>query len=352
MACGTGAALCWALGFVAARHGIDVGLSPLVLALHRFVRPGLVLLPFVANSGWRNLDGIGWGHGFALAVFGGLPLALLSYLGYLFVPLGHGGIIQPSCAALGGMILARVVLKEPLPARRVVGALVIVIGLAVIGAEAFRTIGAHGVGGDFLFVAAGCFFAVFGMLVRRWRVAAMQAVAVTSILSLVGLPILLFTFDNMVAAGFWENLFQAVVQGTLNRPGRPDPFAELAPSHCSAFRGRRYFRRLTVRAADRVRRAGHRAERLATCRIGDRRRRLPADAAGVRSSRLAGSQKLSHAVERPQNIFGRIGVRKPHITFTQHAKVRPADHRDAGIFRSALASVFAFQPVRLMLGNA
>jgi drug/metabolite transporter (DMT)-like permease len=218
VACGAGAALCWALGFVAARHGIDVGLSPLVLALHRYVWPGLVLLPFVAGSRWRNLGGVGWGHGFALAVFGGLPLALLSYLGYLFVPLGHGGIIQPSCAALGGMILARFVLKEPLPARRVVGALVIVVGLAVIGAEAFQTIGAHGVGGDFLFVAAGCFFAVFGMLVRRWRVAAMQAVTVTSILSLVGLPMLLFTFDNMVAAGFWENLFQAVVQGTLTGP--------------------------------------------------------------------------------------------------------------------------------------
>ncbi len=218
VACGAGAAFCWALGFVAARHGIDVGVSPLVLALHRFAWPGLVLLPFVAVRGWRNLGGIGWGHGFALAVFGGLPLALLSYLGYLFVPLGHGGIIQPSCAALGGMILARVVLKEPLPARRIVGALVIVAGLAVIGAEAFRTIGAHGVGGDLLFVAAGCFFAVFGMLVRRWRIAAMQAVAVTSILSLIGLPMLLFTFDNMVAAGFWENLFQAVVQGTLTGP--------------------------------------------------------------------------------------------------------------------------------------
>lgn len=218
VACGAGAALCWALGFVAARHGIDVGMSPFVLALHRYVWPGLVLLPFVATSGLRDLGGIGWRRGFTLAVFGGLPLALLSYLGYLFVPLGHGGIIQPSCAALGGMILARFVLKEPLPARRVVGALVIVLGLAVIGAEALRTIGARGVGGDLLFVAAGCFFAVFGMLVRRWRVAAMQAVTVTSILSLVGLPMLFFTFDNMVAAGFWENLFQAVVQGTLTGP--------------------------------------------------------------------------------------------------------------------------------------
>ena len=41
--CGAGAALCWALGFVAARHGVLIGLSPLVIALHRFVWPGLAL---------------------------------------------------------------------------------------------------------------------------------------------------------------------------------------------------------------------------------------------------------------------------------------------------------------------
>jgi drug/metabolite transporter (DMT)-like permease len=219
MVYGTGAALCWAVGFVAARHGVDIGLSPFVLALHRYVWPGLVLIPFVAAKGLGDLGGIGWRRGFALAVFGGLPLALLSYLGYLFVPLGHGGIIQPSCAALGGLMLARLVLKEPLPTRRVAGALAMVVGLIVIGAEALRTIGAHGVGGDLLFVAAGSFFAVFGMLVRLWRVPAMQAAAVTSVLSLLGLPILLFSFDNMLAAGFAENLLQVVAQGALAGAG-------------------------------------------------------------------------------------------------------------------------------------
>jgi drug/metabolite transporter (DMT)-like permease len=217
--CGAGAALCWALGFVAARHGIDVGVSPLVLALHRYVWPGLLALPFLVKSGFAEIRSVGWGHGFTLAAFGGLPLALLSYVGYVFVPLGHGGIIQPSCAALGGLLLARFVLKEPLPARRVAGALVIVVGLAVIGTEALRTIGAHGVGGDLLFVAAGCFFATFGMLVRRWRIAAMQAVAITSVLSLVCLPFLAFSYDNLIAAGFWENLLQAIVQGTLAGAG-------------------------------------------------------------------------------------------------------------------------------------
>jgi len=219
VACGAGAALCWALGFVAARHGIDSGLSPLVVALHRYIWPGLALLPFAAANGFSDFSKLGWGRGFTLALFGGLPLALLAYIGYLFVPLGHGGIIQPSCAAVGGLMLSRLVLKEPLPSRRVVGALVIVLGLGVIGAEALRTIGPHGVGGDLLFVAAGCFFAMFGMLVRMWRVPAMQATTITGVLSLTGLPILLFSFDNMLTAGFYENLLQAVVQGALAGAG-------------------------------------------------------------------------------------------------------------------------------------
>jgi drug/metabolite transporter (DMT)-like permease len=215
VACGVTAAICWALGFVAARQGVSVGMSPLVIAMHRYIWPGLALLPFVAANGFRDLGGIGWGRGFVLALFGGLPLALWSYIGFLFVPLGHGGVIQPSCAALGGMLLARFVLKEPLPGRRIAGALAMVLGLFIIGAEALRTIGAHGVGGDLLFVAAGSSFATFGMLVRLWRVPAMRAAAITSVLSLVGLPIVVVEFDNLLAAGLLENLFQAVVQGAL-----------------------------------------------------------------------------------------------------------------------------------------
>jgi drug/metabolite transporter (DMT)-like permease len=215
VACGAGAALCWAFGFVVARHGIDVGVSPFVLALHRYFWPGLALLPFVLGNSFRDLGGIGWGRGSLLALFGGLPLALSSYLGYVYVPLGHGGVIQPSCAALGGMLLARLVLKEPLPARRIAGGLAMVAGLCIIGAEALRTIGAQGIGGDLLFVVAGGLFALFGMLVRLWRVPAMQSVAITSVLSLVAVPFLLFRFNNLLAAGFAENLLQAVVQGAL-----------------------------------------------------------------------------------------------------------------------------------------
>jgi drug/metabolite transporter (DMT)-like permease len=219
--CGIGAAIFWAMGLVAARHGIVVGLSPLDIAIHRFVWPGLALLPLLLRDGIADLGGIGWGRGVALTLFGGLPLALLSYSGFQIVPLGHGGVIQPSCAALGGLVLAALVLREKLPLRRATGALAIVFGLGLIGAEALTTIGAHGLLGDFLFVAAGFSFATFGMLLRLWRVTPMRAVGVTSAVSLAALPIQALTagFATLLEAGFWENLLQALVQGVFAGAG-------------------------------------------------------------------------------------------------------------------------------------
>src|SRR5262249_39567169 len=111
IACGTGAALFWAAGFVVARHGIALGFSPAEIVFHRFAWAGLVFLPFVARRGFGVLGGVGGGKAVALRVLGGPPLSFLSYAGFLFVPLAHGGVIQPSCAALGGLALATLVLK-------------------------------------------------------------------------------------------------------------------------------------------------------------------------------------------------------------------------------------------------
>jgi drug/metabolite transporter (DMT)-like permease len=110
------------------------------------------------------------------------------------------------------------VLGEPLPPRRIAGALTIVFGLCVIGAEALSTMGRSGFTGDLLFAAAGTSFAIFGMLVRRWHIDATRAMTVTSVLSLSGLPLLYFSWQNFIAAGFLENLLQAVVQGIFAGP--------------------------------------------------------------------------------------------------------------------------------------
>ena len=129
--------------------------------------------------------------------------------------------IQPSCAATGGLLLAAWVLKEKLPLTRIAGAAVIVGGLVVIGGEAVTTIGIHGVAGDLMFVAAGVFFATFGMQLRLWRLAPARAMVIVSVESLAFIPIywLAHGFEAMLAMGWRENAMQAVMQGILAGPG-------------------------------------------------------------------------------------------------------------------------------------
>ena len=202
VACGAGAALCWALGFVAARHGVTVGVSPLVLALHRYVWPGLALLPFRRQHRLARPRR----HRLGPRICAGAvrrTAARAAELYRLFVCSArpwrrHPAVVRGigrHCAGAAG-VEGAVAARAASPARWRWFS-----GSCIIGTEALRTIGAHGVGGDLLFVAAGGFFAMFGMLVRLWRVPAMRAAAITSVLSLVGLPILLFKFDNLACRG-------------------------------------------------------------------------------------------------------------------------------------------------------
>jgi len=218
--CGVGAALCWALGFVATRHGLKLGFTPADLLMHRFLWSGIAFLPIVLREGLGNLAGIGWGRGLLLMVLGGPVMSLISYTGFLLVPLGHGSVIQPSCATLGGIFLAAVLLRERISLSRLSGAIVIVGGLVVIGAESIGHIGPHGVLGDLIFVLTGFMFAGFGMLLRYWRVSAFSAATVISVLSLVLLPVYaaVIGFGHVIALGFGENALQALAQGILAGP--------------------------------------------------------------------------------------------------------------------------------------
>jgi drug/metabolite transporter (DMT)-like permease len=147
-------------------------------------------------------------------------MSLISYTGFLYVPLGHGSVIQPSCATLGGLLLAALFLKERISASRLAGAIVIVGGLCVIGAESIGHIGIDGVQGDLIFVLTGLMFAGFGALLRHWRVSAVSAALVINVLSLLLLPIYLVSggLARIAAIGVTENAIQALAQGVLAGP--------------------------------------------------------------------------------------------------------------------------------------
>jgi len=211
--------MAWAAGFAVAKHGISIGFSPADLAVHRYVWTGLLLIPLVFHYGIADLGGVGWGRGFVLAALSGPTQALVAYTGFILVPFGHGTTIQPATAALAGILLAALLLKERLAASRILGAIVITAGLVVLGIESFATIGTHGIGGDLLFATAGALWAMFGIMLRQWRVSGMRVAAAVGLMSvLVYAPIYLLIYGSghLFIFGWTETLLQIVVQGFIS----------------------------------------------------------------------------------------------------------------------------------------
>jgi len=216
--CGIAAALFWAAGLVAAKHGVAVGLTPSDMAFHRFVWSGVLLVPALWRMGMADLGGAGWGRGLIILLLAGPLQAVSSYTGFTLAPLGHGAVIHPASAALGGLLLATLVLKEPLSTARLVGVIAIVCGLIVFAGEAVTSIGLHALAGDSLFATAGLMWATFTLCLRRWRMDGMHAAMIVGVLSLfiyAPLHALLFGFHTMIAAGWIENLIQIAVQGVF-----------------------------------------------------------------------------------------------------------------------------------------
>lgn len=216
--CGIAAATCWGAGFVAAKHGIVKGLAPTDLAFHRFVWSGLLLMPLVARAGLGDLGGVGWPRGLVILLLAGPLQAITSYTGFTLAPLGHGAVIHPAAAALGGTLLAYLVLGEPLTRARIVGVTGIVLGLVVFAGEAITTLGGGAPLGDVLFMGSGLMWAVFTICLRQWRISGIMAARIIGALSLLiyaPLYAFLIGFDRMIAAGPVENLIQIVVQGVF-----------------------------------------------------------------------------------------------------------------------------------------
>lgn len=216
--CGIAAAICWGAGLVAAKHGITAGLAPTDIAFHRFVWSGLLMAPVVLRAGPSKLGGLGWSRGLIILILAGPLQAILSYTGFTLAPLGHGAVIHPGTAALGGLVLAWLVLGEPFTRARLFGIGAILLGLVVLAGEAITTIRGNALTGDMLFATAGLMWAAFTICLRGWRTSGMLAAQVVGVLSLLiyaPLYAVLVGFDRMIAAGLAENLLQIAVQGVF-----------------------------------------------------------------------------------------------------------------------------------------
>ncbi len=215
--CGCLLAVAAATSFAFARLGILGGMLASDLTLLRFVTAGLLLFPVLLRYGVLSLAGIGWPRGLVLLATGGPLFILPQAAGYHFAPLAHGGVIAPATVTVASTIMAAVFLGERLSRTHVIGASLVLAGIMLIGWNGlFAAPGSQTWIGDLLFIGSSLLWACFSVLLRVWRLDAVRAVAVVSVLSAVitvpgylvwvGLP-------HFLALPLGSTALQSLVQG-------------------------------------------------------------------------------------------------------------------------------------------
>jgi drug/metabolite transporter (DMT)-like permease len=213
---GLSAALIWAAYLSYSRAGALSGLAPGDIVFLRYSVAGLVMLPWLLWHGWRDLAGVGWGRGAALAVGAGPLFVGLTALGYNFAPLSHGAVLQPSTVALVSLILGWAIFGEAMRLNRVVGTLAILSGIVLIASRSGFVAEPGAWRGDIIFVCSAMLWVSYTVLLKRWSVGALQATAAVSVISaLVILPIFLLGegASRLAALPRSELLIQFAVQG-------------------------------------------------------------------------------------------------------------------------------------------
>lgn len=217
--CGATMALGASLSFTAARAGILGGLLAVDMIFARFIVAGLIMLPLLVRFGVRDLAGIGWRRALMLTFLGGAPFALLQTGGYGFAPLAHGAVIAPSTVTIVSTIGAALFLRERLSRNHLVGAAIVLGGIVLVGWDGLvQPSDERAWLGDLMFFVSSVLWAGFTLLLRHWRVPALRATAVVSVLScLVATPVYLTAMGtaHLQALPLGSLAFQGLVQGGL-----------------------------------------------------------------------------------------------------------------------------------------
>lgn len=219
IAAGIAAAIIWATYLVFAKSGTSHGLAPQDFVLLRFGTAAAIMLPWLVRNNPRTLGGVGWWRATLLMLLAGPPFILLGTGGYIFAPLAHGAVIQPSTVTLASMMAAAILLKERVTRDKLIGVGMIIAGLVVIASHASRMGGGHVWIGDLLFVAAGLSWTGFTILIKRWELGALAVTAAVSIVSaIVVVPATLIwgDFSRIAALPPGTLVAQIIVQGVLS----------------------------------------------------------------------------------------------------------------------------------------
>lgn len=203
---------------LATRYGVTTTLTPIDLALLRYVIPSLVLFPILLRHGFGAKIGSVWLL-MLIVIGGGLPFGLIGMVGAQFAPASHMGALLPGSMPVFVAILSAIILGERFALGRIFGLGVIVLGVVcVVGTAIIGTVGgAHVLLGDALFIGAGVFWAIYTVAYRKsgldpWHGAAL----ICFWSSILVIPIWLMSPGAALLDAPWPDIaLQVAAQGIL-----------------------------------------------------------------------------------------------------------------------------------------
>jgi len=153
---------------LATRLGVTTTLTPIDLALLRYVIPAIALLPVLLRKGFLP-NGVPPLILVLIVVGGGLPFGLLGMAGAQFAPASHMGALLPGSMPVFVAILSVIILGERYSKGRIIGLGIIVLGVVcVVGAALSGSASGPAVlFREALFISAGVFWAVYTIAYRK-----------------------------------------------------------------------------------------------------------------------------------------------------------------------------------------
>jgi drug/metabolite transporter (DMT)-like permease len=211
------AAICvavWTTFLLLSRHGAKGTLLPTDMAALRFGVAGLVTLPIVARHG---LGGLSLRQALALTLTAGPLFSLFAYTGFSLAPASHAGALMPGLLPFWTILLGWLIFAERPDRGRLVCLAFILGGVASLALSTLREAPPGAWRGDLIYPLAPLAWAVYTILARRWRVAALRTTAAISVLSMVlYLPAyLLFLPKGIGQTPLPELLIQGFFQGVI-----------------------------------------------------------------------------------------------------------------------------------------
>ncbi|MCP8687349.1 DMT family transporter [Marinobacterium sedimentorum] len=199
--------LIWTGFLLSLRTGSQSALTPTDLALMRFGLPALLFAPLLIRR-WPQIRPIR-PHYALMLILGGLPFFYLIALGCSYAPAAHAGALVPGTAPLFVTALAVLLFREPLPRQRLLGLGVIVAGIAVLLGGSLLYLANGYWRGHLAFLGASLLWAFYTLGLRVIGIGALEATALLSAGSLLGLMVLLTGgwVDSNLTAIAWSGLW-------------------------------------------------------------------------------------------------------------------------------------------------